>query len=147
MTLPSRTAIITGGASGLGAACARMIVASGGRVAIADLKPDDALLADLSGAALFARADVTDAGQIQSAIDSAMQRFGGLHILINCAGIGEAARVVGKAGPMPLDRFKRVIDVNLVGTFNAIRLAAATMSANSPSEEGERGVIINTASI
>jgi NAD(P)-dependent dehydrogenase (short-subunit alcohol dehydrogenase family) len=101
----------------------------------------------LGDAALFIRADVADTIQIKAAISSTIERFGGLHILINCAGIGDAARVVGKEGPMPLDRFTRIIEVNLVGTFNAIRLAAATMSGNDPGEEGERGVIINTASI
>ena len=143
MEIRGTTALITGGASGLGAACAQMIIAAGGSVVIADLKPG----ADLGHAALFIRADVADTIQIQAAISSTIERFGGLHILINCAGIGDAARVVGKEGPMPLDRFTRIIEVNLVGTFNAIRLAAATMSGNDPGEEGERGVIINTASI
>lgn len=143
MDIRGKTALITGGASGLGAASAQMIVAGGGRVVIADLKPG----AELGDSALFACADVTDTGQIRAAISSAIERFGGLDILINCAGIGDAARVVGKNGPMALDRFTRVIGVNLVGTFNAIRLAATTMSGNSPSGDGERGVIINTASI
>jgi len=143
MEIPGTTALITGGASGLGAACAQMIVAAGGRVVIADLKPGT----ELGDAALFAQADVTDTVQIQAAISSAIERFGGLHILINCAGIGGAARVVGKDGPMALDRFTRIISVNLVGTFNAIRLAAAAMSGNDPGAQGERGVIINTASI
>src|SRR5437667_53814 len=143
MDIRGKTALITGGASGLGAASAQMIVAGGGRVVIADLKPG----AELGDSALFACADVTDTGQIRAAISFAIERFGGLDILINCAGIGDAARVVGKEGPMALDRFTRIIEVNLVGTFNAIRLAAATMSGNNPGEEGERGVIINTASI
>jgi len=143
MEIAGRTALITGGASGLGAACAQMIVAAGGRVVVADLKPGP----ELGDAALYAQADVTDTVQIQTAISSAIERFGGLHILINCAGIGDAARVVGKDGPMALDRFTRLIGVNLVGTFNAIRLAAAAMSGNDASGEGERGVIINTASI
>jgi NAD(P)-dependent dehydrogenase (short-subunit alcohol dehydrogenase family) len=139
MQIAGTTALITGGASGLGAASARMIVENGGRVVIADLKPG----ADLGEAAVFARTDVTDPGQMQSAIE----RAGKLHILINCAGIGDPARVVGKDGPMPLDRFTRIIGVNLVGTFNAIRLAAAAMSSGDPDGEGERGVIINTASV
>src|SRR6185503_7087198 len=143
MEIRGKTALITGGASGLGAACAQMIIAAGGSVVIADLKPG----AELGEAALFVQADVTDTAQLQAAIRSAIERFGGLHILINCAGIGDAARVVGKDGPMALDRFTRIIGVNLVGTFNAIRLAASTMSGNAADEEGERGVIINTASI
>ena len=92
-------------------------------------------------------ADVTDTGQLQAAIGSAMEHFGGLHILISCAGIGDPARVVGKDGPMPLDRFTRILGVNLVGTFNALRLAAALMSGNEPNEEGERGVVVHTASV
>jgi NAD(P)-dependent dehydrogenase (short-subunit alcohol dehydrogenase family) len=143
MQISGKTALITGGASGLGAACARMIVAAGGRVVIADLNPG----AGLGDNVLFALADVTDTVQVQTAISSAIESFGGLDILINCAGIGDAARVVGKDGPMPLDRFARIVGVNLIGTFNAIRLAAAAMSGNEPGEEGERGVIINTASI
>ena len=139
MRIEGKTAFITGGASGLGAASAGMIVANGGRVIIADLKPG----ADLGQAAVFAQTDVTDPAQLQSAI----ARSGRLHILINCAGIGTPARVVGKDGPMPLDRFTRIIGVNLIGTFNAIRLAAAAMIANDPNEDGERGVIINTASV
>src|SRR5260370_3209047 len=143
MQIGGKTALITGGASGLGAACAAMIVARGGRAVIADLKPG----AELGDCALFAQTDVTDTVQIQTAISSAIGNFGGLDILINCAGIGDAARVVGKDGPLPLDRFTRIIGVNLVGTFNAIRLAAAAMSGADPGEDGERGVIINTASI
>jgi NAD(P)-dependent dehydrogenase (short-subunit alcohol dehydrogenase family) len=139
MRIAGKTALITGGGSGLGAASARMIVENGGRVVIADLKPG----ADLGEAAVFAHTDVTDPGQMQSAIE----RCGRLHILINCAGIGDPSRVVGKDGPMPLDRFTRIIAVNLVGTFNAIRLAAAAMTSGDPDEEGERGVIINTASV
>jgi NAD(P)-dependent dehydrogenase (short-subunit alcohol dehydrogenase family) len=139
MRIEGKTALITGGASGLGAASARMIVENGGRVVIADLKPGP----DLGQAAIFAHADVTDPAQMQAAVE----RSDRLHILINCAGIGDPARVVGKDGPMPLDRFTKIIGVNLIGTFNAIRLAAAAMTAAEPDEEGERGVIINTASV
>jgi len=124
-----------------------MIVQSGGRVVIADLKANQALCAELGDAAIFSPADVTDTGQLQAAISSAVESFGGLHILISCAGIGDAGRVVGKDGPMPLDRFTRTIEVNLIGAFNALRLASATMTGNDPDEEGERGVIINTASV
>jgi NAD(P)-dependent dehydrogenase (short-subunit alcohol dehydrogenase family) len=139
MKIEGKTALITGGASGLGAASARMIVENGGRVVIADLKPG----ADLGAAAVFVKTDVTD----PAAMKAAIERCGPLHILINCAGIGDPARVVGKDGPMPLDRFSKIIQVNLVGTFNAIRLAAAAMAAGEPDEEGERGVIVNTASV
>jgi len=139
MRIEGKTALITGGASGLGAASARMIVENGGRVIIADLKPG----ADLGEAAVFAPTDVTDPAQMQSAI----QRFDRLHILINCAGIGHPASVVGNDGPMPLESFTRIVAVNLIGTFNAIRLAAAAMATADPDENGERGVVINTASI
>jgi len=143
MRIEGKTALITGGSSGLGAAAAQMILESGGRVVVADLKPGP----DLGADAIFAATDVTSPDQMQAAIDVARKRFGGLHILISCAGIVAAERVVGKAGPMPLDRFTRIIQTNLVGTFNAIRLAAPAMTANDPNEEGERGVIINTASV
>ena len=124
-----------------------MIVENGGSVVIADLKANQALCAELGAAAIFSATDVTDTGQLQAAISSAVESFGGLHILISCAGIGDAGRVVGKDGPMPLDRFTRIIGVNLIGAFNALRLASATMTGNDPDEEGERGVIINTASV
>ena len=107
MRIEGKTALVTGGSSGLGAASARMIVENGGSVIIADLKPG----ADLGAAAVFANTDVTNPAQLQSAIE----RFGRLHILINCAGIGDPARVLGKDGPMPLDRFTRIIGVNLIG--------------------------------
>jgi NAD(P)-dependent dehydrogenase (short-subunit alcohol dehydrogenase family) len=144
MRIDGRTALITGGSSGLGAAAARMIVEAGGRAVIADLKPPEA---DPGDATVYARANVTDEDQVQASINLAIERFGGLHILINCAGVGDPARVVGKEGPMPLDFFKRIVGINLIGTFNVLRLAAAIMTGNQPNEEGERGVIINTASV
>ena len=149
MQIDGRTALITGGASGLGAASARMIVAAGGRVVIVDLNEaaGTAVAADLGDRAAFVRADVSDGDQMEAAVRTCAERFGGIHVLINCAGTGEPARVVGKEGPMPLDRFTRIIRINLIGTFNAIRLAAAAMTGNSPNEEGERGVIVNTASV
>jgi NAD(P)-dependent dehydrogenase (short-subunit alcohol dehydrogenase family) len=140
MRIEGSVALITGGASGLGAASARMIAAAGGRPVIADLKPGD-------GGFEYAAADVTRPDQMQAAVDRAVRRFGALHILINCAGIAPAARVVGKQGPASLDDFIRVIGINLVGAFNAVRLAAAAMTGNTPDEQGERGVIINTASV
>jgi NAD(P)-dependent dehydrogenase (short-subunit alcohol dehydrogenase family) len=140
MRIEGKTALITGGGSGLGAATARMIAAAGGRPVVADLKSGDD-----SGA--FIATDVTRPDQMQAAVNFAVERFGGVHILVNCAGVAPAARVVGKDGPAPLDDFIRVIGVNLVGAFNAIRLTAAAMMANQPDEEGERGVIVNTASV
>ncbi len=147
MRIEGKTALITGGASGLGAASARMIVEAGGRVVVADLKSGP----DLGHSAIFIPTDVTDPAAMQAAVTAAVERFGALHILVNCAGIGLAARVVSKDGPMPLDRFTRIIGVNLIGTFNALRLAAAAMINNcppaSPDDDGERGVIVNTASV
>jgi NAD(P)-dependent dehydrogenase (short-subunit alcohol dehydrogenase family) len=143
MRIAGATALITGGSSGLGAAAARMIVDCGGRVVAADLKPGP----DLGAGSIFAATDVTSPDQMQAAINVALDRFGGLQILISCAGIVAAERVMGKAGPMPLDHFTRIIETNLIGAFNAIRLAAPAMTANDPNEEGERGVMINTASV
>ena len=140
MQIAGKTALVTGGGSGLGAAAAGMIADAGGRAVIADLKPGP-------GPHAFVATDVTRPDQMQSAIDLATGRFGRVDILINCAGIAPAARVVGREGPAPLDDFIRVIGVNLVGTFNAIRLTAAAMIGNQPNEEGERGVIVNTASV
>ena len=126
-----------------------MIVAAGGRVVIADV--NDAAGGDtaarLGPAARFVRADVTREADVQQAINTAIEDFGPLTGLVNAAGIGPAARVVGRDGPMPLDQFARVIQINLIGTFNVIRLAAAAMQNNQPQQSGERGVIVNTASV
>src|ERR1043166_1143408 len=132
MNIQGKMALVTGGASGLGAACVRMIHEAGGRALSVDLAEG----ADI-------RADVSDA----AAMEEAFRRLDGpLHIAINCAGIGSSARVIAKEGPAPLDWFERIIRVNLIGTFNVSRLAAARMASNIP-DDGERGVIVNTASI
>lgn len=145
MKIEGKLAIVTGGASGLGGACSRMIVAAGGRVLILDLNEETgaALAAELGESARFAKVDVTDSAAVEALIAGA----GPVSILINCAGIAISQRVVGKEGPAPLDAFEKVIRVNLIGTYNAIRLAASVMAANLPDEGGERGVIVNTASI
>src|SRR5262245_18271113 len=124
MRVESSTAIITGGASGLGAASARMIVAGGGSAVILDVNEaaGEALAAELGPRAMFVRTDVADPAQTEAAVAAAASRFGGVRILINCAGTGAPGRVVSKDGPMPLDRFERIIRINLIGTFNAIRL-------------------------
>jgi NAD(P)-dependent dehydrogenase (short-subunit alcohol dehydrogenase family) len=142
-------AVVTGGASGLGAATARELVAAGARVALLDLptSPGEKTAAELGSAALFCPCDVTREDQVQAAIDRAVEAFGEIRIDVNCAGIGWAQRTVGREGPHPLEPFRRVIDVNVIGTFNAIRLAAQRMAANDPDPGGERGVIVNTASI
>jgi NAD(P)-dependent dehydrogenase (short-subunit alcohol dehydrogenase family) len=150
MEIRGSAALVTGGGSGLGEATAREIVARGGRVAILDLgRSKGAEVAkSLGPAALFAEADVTDEGQVASAVERAVGEFGALRAVVNCAGIGTPGRVVDKQGkPLDLASFRRVIEVNLIGTFNVIRLAAARMLANEPNAGGERGAIVSTASI
>ncbi len=150
MQLPGHVFLITGGASGLGAATARRFVEQGARVVIADLNAQagEQLAADLGPAqALFQHTDVASADSGQAAVDTALRHFGGLRGLINCAGILGGARVAGREGPHDLASFEKVIRVNLIGTFNMLRLAAAAMATSAPNAEGERGVIINTASV
>jgi NAD(P)-dependent dehydrogenase (short-subunit alcohol dehydrogenase family) len=145
MRIEGRTALVTGGASGLGAACAHTITEAGGSVVIVDRNEEAgrALASSLGARARFYAGDVADG----PAMESVMRSIGPLHIAVNCAGIGPAQRTVGKDGPASLDVFERVVRVNLIGTFNVARLAAAAMASNDPDENGERGVIINTASI
>jgi NAD(P)-dependent dehydrogenase (short-subunit alcohol dehydrogenase family) len=150
MNLQNATVLITGGASGLGEACVRRFAQQGANVVIADLN-------DERGAALamalgeertrFVRTDVTREEDVQVAIGVARHAFSALHIVVNCAGIVAGERTVGKDGPHALDVFERVIRINLIGTFNVIRLAASAMQSNEPNDDGERGVIINTASV
>lgn len=149
MQIKDCTFFITGGGSGLGAACARLFTEGGGNVLIADVQEEvSQKLADQLGKrAKFVCTDVTDEAAVKKALAAAKEAFGTVHVTINCAGIGGAERVVGKEGPHRLDSFSIVIQVNLIGTFNVIRLASTLMSANEPNAEGERGVVINTASI
>ena len=150
MRLDGRTILVTGGASGLGAATAAMIVTAGGRAVIADINAEAGAVtaARLGARARFVRADVTSHTDVQRAIEAALEMSsGGLHGLVNTAGIVLAERVLPKDGVPPLDQFARVIQVNLIGTFNALRMAAAAMMTNDPTEGGERGVIVNTASV
>jgi len=148
MELKDCKAIITGGASGLGEACVRTIVAGGGMAAIFDLQADRAekLISELGLKVIFASTDVTNEESVQAAIAKAMAAFGGINVVINCAGVGDPAKLLSKKGPMPLTFFNRVVQINLVGTFNVIRLAVEQMVKNAPNEGGEKGVIINTAS-
>jgi NAD(P)-dependent dehydrogenase (short-subunit alcohol dehydrogenase family) len=149
MQLSGHTFLVTGGGSGLGAACVREFTGAGGNVIIADVNAatGEVLAAELGERVRFAQTDVTDEGSVQQAVTLARETFGGLHGAINCAGIAIAERVLGKNGPHPLGSFSKVVQVNLIGTFNVIRLAAAAMVENTPNAEGERGVIINTASV
>ena len=146
MQINDNVFLITGGASGLGAASARMIAANGGKVLIADLQTEagQALAAELGGR--FVHCDVTSEADGQAAVDGALS-LGTLRGLINCAGVAPAIKTVGKNGAHPLDAFQRVININLVGTFNMARLAAVAMEKSPTSADGERGVIINTASV
>ncbi len=140
--------VITGGGSGLGAATARAIVAAGGRAVLADVNQagGDAVAAELGDAVRFVRCDVTSEADGQAVI-AAAAAFGPLHGLVNCAGVAPGEKVLGRNGPHALDSFARAVTINLVGTFNMIRLAAAAMATNQPNAEGERGVIVNTASV
>jgi NAD(P)-dependent dehydrogenase (short-subunit alcohol dehydrogenase family) len=149
MNITDHTFLITGGASGLGAATARAFHAAGANVVIADLdEAAAAQLADELGArAAYQRTDVAAEADAQACVALACERFGALHGLVNCAGVGSAAKVLGKDGPQPLAAFARTVEINLIGTFNMIRVAAAAMAQGAPNADGERGVIINTASV
>ena len=149
MEIAGSTTLITGGASGLGRATAQRIRAAGGNVVLLDLakSPGADVAATLGEGALFAPGDVTSADDVSAALEAAVKRFGGLQGLVNCAGIGTADKTFGKRGSADLAGFTRVIQVNLIGTFNCIRLAAARMAESAPNAEGERGVIVNTASV
>ena len=149
MQLKGSTFIITGGASGLGAAVARMVAGEGGRVVIADVNDAEggALARELGAGARFARTDVSDEASAKAAVAAAVAAFGGLSGLVNCAGIATGEKVVGKEGPHALSSFVRTININLIGTFNMTRLAADAMAKGAPNAEGERGVIVNTASV
>ncbi|AZC18547.1 3-hydroxyacyl-CoA dehydrogenase [Pseudomonas sp. CMR5c] len=149
MQVQGRVFLVTGGASGLGAATAEHLISAGAKVVIADMNSEtgERLVSRLGDSCAFAKVNVTSADQVQDAIQLAVERFGSLHGAINCAGIGNPEKVLGRQGPHRLESFAKVIEVNLIGTFNVIRLAALQMSLNAGNEQGERGVLINTASI
>ncbi len=147
MQLNDSVIIITGGASGLGEATARRFAEGGARVCIADLNETAgvAVAGELGG--LFVRCNVASADDAQQVVDQCLERFGRIDGLVNCAGIGTPAKAVGRDGPLALAAFEKIIAVNLTGSFNMIRLAAHAMMNNAPNDQGERGVIINTASV
>jgi NAD(P)-dependent dehydrogenase (short-subunit alcohol dehydrogenase family) len=149
MEIKGSTALITGGASGLGEATARDLVQSGGQVALIDLDREkgEKLAAELGDAVQFFPVDVTQEKDMDEVVGKLKKAFGSFQIVVNCAGIGGSVKIVGKEGVMPVERFNRWIQVNLVGTFNVIRATAASLMENTPNEEGERGVYVNTASI
>jgi NAD(P)-dependent dehydrogenase (short-subunit alcohol dehydrogenase family) len=146
MEIKNSVFIITGGASGLGAATARMVTENGGKVVLADVQAEagEALAAELGGR--FVKCDVTSEADAKAVVDAA-NLIGTLRGLVNCAGVAPAVKTVGKDGPHPLDVFQRTVNINLVGTFNMARLAADSMAKTEPSAQGERGIIINTASV
>ncbi|MCL4184962.1 MAG: 3-hydroxyacyl-CoA dehydrogenase [Burkholderiaceae bacterium] len=148
MDISGNVVLVTGGASGLGGASAQRVFADGGKVLIADVNAEagEKFAAQLGAGAKFVRCDVTSEADAHAAVETA-RSMGRLVGLVNCAGIGPAAKTVGKDGPHPLDLFQKVIGINLIGTFNMIRIAATAMTKNEPNGEGERGVIVNTASV
>jgi NAD(P)-dependent dehydrogenase (short-subunit alcohol dehydrogenase family) len=147
MQIKNTVFLVTGGASGLGAATARMAAQNGAKVLIADLQAEagEKLAKELGGR--FVKTDVTSEAEGKAAVAAAVKEFGGLQVLVNCAGIALAERTLGKEAPHDLGRFARVVNVNVIGTFNMIRLAAEAMAKASPNAAGERGVIVNTASV
>jgi NAD(P)-dependent dehydrogenase (short-subunit alcohol dehydrogenase family) len=149
MRFDGKTVLVTGGASGLGGATAEMVVQAGGNAVILDINESTGQghAAKLGDRARFVKTDVTSEADVQRAVDTAIGAFGGVHGAVNAAGVGVAERVLGKEGPQPLANFNKVIQINLIGTFNVIRLAAAAMAKNEPNDAGERGVIVNTASV
>ena len=149
MQISDHSFIITGSGSGLGAATARLLVAAGGKVLLADVDSasGEVLAAELGSNARFSLTDVTDAAGAEAAVAACRAGFGAVHGLINCAGVAPSERVVGRTGPHKLESFARTVQINLVGTFNMLRLAAAAMAQSEPDADGERGVIVNTASV
>src|SRR5688572_26648603 len=145
MQVSGSTFFVTGGASGLGAACVSRLHAAGARVVVADTKVADPVTE--SSSVVCCRVDVTNSQEVAAALQIAVERFGALHGVVSCAGILGAARVLGRDGPHDLELFRRVIEVNLIGTFNVLRLAAEKMAGNAPNSDGERGVVINTSSV
>ncbi|QQS53056.1 MAG: 3-hydroxyacyl-CoA dehydrogenase [Candidatus Competibacteraceae bacterium] len=149
MNIDDHVFLVTGGASGLGAATVRMLVAGGGKVAIADMNREagEALATEFGPAARFMLTDVADEASGRAAVDATTSAFGALHGLVNCAGIAPAEKVLGKGEALGLTTFAKVVQINLIGAFNMIRQAATAMARNEPNTAGERGVIVNTASV
>ena len=149
MEIENSVFFVTGGSSGLGAATARLLANGGGHVVIADVNDEagESISGEIGEEARFVHTDVTDEESVQAALEATREAFGGVHGLVNCAGVGPAKKVLGRKGPHPLEDFAKTVKINLIGTFNTIRLAAAVMAENEPTGDGERGVVINTASV
>ena len=141
MELQGIVAVITGGSSGLGEATARLLVAGGAKAVLLDLAEEkgQALAADLGESAIFCKTDVTDENSVKAAIEAAVNKFGAIHVAVNCAGVGFPAKVLGREGPMAMSHFNQVVQINLIGTMNVIRLAAEQMVKNEPNQDGEKG--------
>ena len=149
MEIKDSVAVVTGGASGLGEACVRALLGEGGKVSILDFAEErgQKVAYELGDAALFCLTDITKEEDVQAAIDKTVEAFGAVHIAVNCAGVGIPAKVLGKKGPMPMDHFNKVVEINLIGTMNVVRLAAEKMVKNQGNDDGEKGVVINVASV
>ncbi|MBQ0755792.1 MAG: 3-hydroxyacyl-CoA dehydrogenase [Amphritea sp.] len=149
MDLNNKVVVVTGGASGLGLVTCQQLAKQGAKIAAFDLNEEagQALVEELKGQAIFAKVDVTDAASVEAGIAQAVETFGTIHVCINCAGVAPGGKTVGRNGALPLEKFSQVININLIGTFNVLRLAAEQMAKNEPGYDGERGVIINTASV
>ena len=149
MEIKGNTAIVTGGASGLGEGTVRTIVSAGGNVVIMDIQDEraEALVSELGDAVVFAKTDVTSEEDVQKAIEMAAEKFGGVHFCVNCAGTGLASRTISRTGPADLAAFEWLVRLNLIGTYNVASKAAFAMTANTPNEHGERGAIVNVASV
>lgn len=149
MNITGKVAVVTGGASGLGEACVRALIADGAMVGILDFDGirGQQIAAELGESVIFVQTDVTDEKNVRDAMDKTTAEFGAIHFAINCAGVATPAKVIGKKGVMPMEKFNQVIQINLIGTMNVIGLAAEKMMENRPNGDGEKGVIINTASV
>ncbi|HEU5140192.1 MAG TPA: 3-hydroxyacyl-CoA dehydrogenase [Bacillales bacterium] len=149
MKMPGITAVVTGGASGLGEATVRNVVAQGGNAVIFDVQEEKgkALAEELGEKVWYVKTDVTDEASVQASVEEAVNHFGSIGMVVNCAGIAIGEKTISKNGPHDLDSFTKVIQVNLVGSFNVIRLAAEKLAENEPNDDGERGIIVNTASV
>ena len=150
MDVQDNTVIVTGGASGLGEAVVREFVAKGGKASILDFDADkgEKLAAELGNSVIFCKTDVTDEVSIQAAIDRTVEAFEGIQVVVNCAGVGSPKKVIDREGnPMPIEFFNQVIQINLIGTMNVVRLSAVQMLKNTPNDDGERGTVINVASV
>jgi len=149
MEIKDSVAVVTGGASGLGEACIRNFLSKGGKVSILDFAEErgQKVASELGDAALFCLTDITKEEDVQAALDKTVEAFGAIHVAVNCAGVGIPAKVLGKEGPMSMAHFNKVVQINLIGTMNVVRLAAEKMVKNQGNDDGEKGVMINVASV